>query len=93
MTASAEGRRRKRDEKQRQAGDDGQRRPGDDERRRAGDDDPARTDAEEVWRVPAWQRVLLVVIWSLVAVGVLYLLFFHVFPWVEQFFEDPTMGA
>ena len=63
------------------------------ERRRPNTDSAAAASDEEVWRVPLWQRVLLVVIWSLVAIGVLYLLFFHVFPWVEQFFEDPTVGA
>ena len=41
-------------------------------------------------RVPLAVKI---VIGLVLAVAVLYLLFFHVFPWVEQLFEDPTISG
>ena len=38
------------------------------------------------------RRPLVVFLLILLAVGVLYLLFTVVFPWVEQLMEDPTLG-
>jgi fatty acid desaturase len=38
-------------------------------------------------------RLLRALVILVVALVVLWLLFFHVFPWVERYLEDPTIGA
>jgi hypothetical protein len=37
------------------------------------------------------RRLLRALLWLLLALVVLYLLFFHIFPWVEARFNDPSL--
>lgn len=39
------------------------------------------------------KRILRAVAYAALALLVLYLLFFHIFPRVEAYLEDPTLGA
>lgn len=52
-----------------------------------GDTDPA--PARRSWP----RRLLRVLVLAVLALVVLYALFFHIFPWVEGKLEDPTLDA